>query len=65
MKRYMMVAVLCGCMLIGSLYPHLLLKRHVKLLDEWGYEVEIDGEYEKEIPVVCESGILKFFRSLK
>ena len=65
MKNYMTTAVICGCLLIGSLYPQLLLKRHVRLLDSHGYEIELEGEYQKEIPVKMESGILKFFCSLK
>ena len=65
MKRCMTAAVITGCLLIGSLYPQMLLKRHVRLVDSQGYEIEIQGEYEKEIPVKMESGLLKIFRSLK
>ena len=65
MKKYVTTAAVCGCLLIGSLYPQLLLKHHVRLFDSQGYEIELDGEYQKEIPVKLESGILKFFCSLK
>lgn len=65
MKNYITAAAVAGCLLIGSLYPQLLLKHHVKLIDSEGYEVEIQGEYEKDIPVKYESGIWYFFQSLK
>ena len=41
MRKYMTAAVICGCLLIGSLYPRLLLEHHVKLVDEFGKEMEI------------------------
>lgn len=64
MKRYM-TAVICGCLLIGSLYPKLLLDHHVKLVNENGVEMSVEGAYQGEIPVKLESGLLKFLRSLK
>ena len=62
MKKYMMAAVLCGCLLIGSLYPRLLLKHHVMLVDEGGQETCVKGEYAEEIPLKIEFAIFKFFR---
>ena len=64
MKNSLTVAAVTGCLLIGSLYPHMLLERHVRLVDSHGYEIETNGEYEKDIPVKYESGILRIFRSL-
>ena len=64
MKKYMTVATVTVCLLIGSLYPHMLLERHIRLVDSHGYEIETNGEYEKDIPVKYESGILRIFRSL-
>ena len=61
MKRSMLLAVLSGCLLIGSLYPRLLLDRHVKLVDETGMERIMEEDYRKEIPVKLEFRILKFF----
>ena len=46
MRKYMPAAVICGCLLIGSLYPRLLLEHHVKLVDEFGKEMEIEDEDE-------------------
>ena len=65
MKKYMTLAVVTGCLLIGSLYPQMLLERHVKLIDSQGCEVETAGEFNEEIPVKCEWGILEIFRLLK
>ena len=50
MKQYMMMAVICGCLLIGSLYPRLLLEHHAKLVDEYGKEIVLE-EYSEEIPI--------------
>ena len=61
MKRSMLLAVLCGCLLIGSLYPRMLLERHVKLVDETGMEVIMEEEYRKDVPMKLEFRILKFF----
>lgn len=65
MKQYITAAAICGCLLLGSLYPKLLLDHHVKLIDQNGAEIQVEGEYDKEIPVKLESGFLKFFRSMK
>ena len=42
MKKYMMTAVICGCLLIGSLYPRLILDHHVKLVNEAGEELVLE-----------------------
>ena len=65
MKKYMTAAAICGCLLIGSLYPKLLLDHHVKLIDQNGVEIIMEGEYQEKIPVKLEFGLLKFFRTLK
>lgn len=62
MKRYMMLAAICGCLLVGSLYPRLILDHHVKLVDETGKEVTTEGEFKEEIPVKLELRFLKFLR---
>ncbi|MEE1015164.1 MAG: hypothetical protein U0M69_03990 [Lachnospiraceae bacterium] len=62
MKRYMAAAVICGCLLIGSLYPKLLLEHHVKLVDAKGNEISVEGEYSDEIPVKLEFRLLNIFR---
>lgn len=62
MKKYMMTAVICGCLLIGSLYPRLLLGHHVKLVNESGKEIALEGEYSEEIPLKLEFRFLKIFR---
>lgn len=62
MKRYMMMAVICGCLLIGSLYPKMLLEHHVRLVDENGKELVIGGEDLEEIPVKLEFAFLRFFQ---
>ena len=64
MKNYCMAMALCGCLLIGSLYPKLLLDHHVKLVNEAGIEqdIETNENFEKEIPVRVEFRILKLFR---
>ena len=62
MKRYMITAVICGCLLIGSLYPRLLLDHHVKLVDKNGKEIALEEEYFEKIPVKLEFRLLKIFR---
>lgn len=62
MKKYITAAVICGCLLIGSLYPKLLLEHHVKLVDDYGKEVEIAGTYDKELPVKLQLRFLEFLR---
>ena len=64
MRNYCMAMALCGCLLIGSLYPKLLLDHHVKLVNEAGIEqnIEMNENFEKEIPLRLEFRILKFFR---
>ena len=62
MKRSMIAAVICGCLLVGSLYPRLILDHHVKLMDETGKEVTTEGEFIEEIPVRLELRFLKFLR---
>ena len=61
MKKYMMTAVICGCLLIGSLYPRLILDHHVKLVNEAGEELVLE-EYLDEIPLKLEFRFLKIFR---
>ena len=61
MKRYITMAVICGCLLVGSLYPRLLLERHVKLVDQSGNELTVEGEYEEDIPLKIQFRILEFF----
>ena len=62
MKRYMTAAIICGCLLIGSLYPKLLLEHHVKLVNERGQEISMDEEYRNEIPVKIHFRFLEMFR---
>ena len=64
MRNYCMAMALCGCLLIGSLYPKLLLDHHVKLVNEAGIEqnMEMNKNFEKEIPLRLEFRILKIFR---
>ena len=62
MRKYMPAAVICGCLLIGSLYPRLLLEHHVKLVDEFGKEMEIEDSYDREIPVRLVFRFLEIFR---
>lgn len=51
MKRYMVTAAICGCLLIGSLYPRMLLQHHLKLVDENGNIIEKEKEIDPEIPL--------------
>lgn len=62
MKRYMTMAVVCGCLLIGSLYPKLLLEHHVKLVNTEGQEITMSGEYEDKIPIKLQLRFLEMFR---
>ena len=62
MRKYMPAAVICGCLLIGSLYPRLLLEHHVKLVDEFGKEMEIEESYDRELPVRLEFRFLEILR---
>ena len=65
MKNYRAAIVLCGCLLIGSMYPKLLLDHHVKLVNRAGIEQTIDREesYQTDIPLKIEFRFLKFFAS--
>lgn len=61
MKKYItMAAVICGCLLIGSLYPKVLLAHNVKLVDQNGKELTIEGEYQEEIPLKIRFCLLDF-----
>lgn len=62
MKKYMMMAAVCGCLLIGSLYPRLFLEHHTKLVDEYGEEIALEEGQIEEIPIRLELRFLKFFR---
>ena len=62
MKKYMTAAVICGCLLVGSLYPKLLLEHHVKLVDQSGNERKIEESYNRELPVKLEFRFLEIFR---
>lgn len=63
MKRYIMAAAVCGCLLIGSLYPGLLLEHHVKLVDQNGKEISMEEtkDYDGKIPVKMEFRLVKLF----
>lgn len=65
MKRYMMIAVLCGCLLVGSFYPRLILDHHVVLVDDDGNEMTVKGEYQEEIPVKVEFRFLRLFDKMR
>ena len=62
MKRYMMMTAVFGCLLIGSLYPRMILEHHVRLVDQTGCELVVEGEYLDEIPVKLEFAFWRFFR---
>lgn len=62
MKKYMTAAVICGCLLIGSIYPKLLLEHNVRLINADGKEVMVEKDYTRDIPVKLEFRLLKFFR---
>lgn len=61
MKKYITAAVICGCLLIGSLYPKIFLDHNVKLVDKNGKEITGEIEYQEEIPLKIEFRILEFF----
>lgn len=61
MRRYMTVAAVCGCLLIGSFYPKLILDHHVKLIDANGEEIAEETVVSGEIPVKIEFRFLRFF----
>ena len=63
MKNYITAAVLCFCLLFGSMYPRLILEHHVKLVGQDGQELAIEGDYQKDIPVKFESGVWNFIKS--
>lgn len=62
MKKYVMTAAVCGCLLIGSLYPRLLLEHHIKLVDAEGRALPIERQYSGEIPLKLEFRFLELFR---
>lgn len=62
MKRTVIVAAVCGCLLVGSLYPRLILSHHVRVVDAAGNELERSEDLEEELPVKLEWGFLKLFR---
>lgn len=62
MKSYMTVAAICGCLLIGSLYPRMILNHHMKLVDDQGMEIITEIKEEEKIPVKLELRLLEFFR---
>lgn len=62
MKQKVILAAVCGCLLIGSLYPGLVLEHHVTLVDEAGNETDTEGDLAREIPVKLEWRFLRFLR---
>lgn len=61
-KKYFTAIIFCGCLLIGSLYPKLLMEHHVKLIGTDGQEITEEMDDIKEIPVRLEFRLLRFFR---
>lgn len=61
MRRYMTVAAVCGCLLIGSFYPKLILDHHVKLVDANGEEIVEENTDPLDIPLKIEFRFLRFF----
>lgn len=64
MKQKMYAAAVCGCLLIGSLYPRLLLQRHLKLVDAKGNVTEADDEINPDIPLRLEFKLPELLKSL-
>lgn len=62
MKRTALLAAICGCLLVGSLYPRLILEHHVKVIDEAGNEVTAENSRLEELPVKLEWRFLRFLR---
>lgn len=62
MKGHMVTAIICGCLLIGSMYPKLLLEHHIKLVNSKGQEISMDEEYDCEIPFKVQLRLLEIFR---
>lgn len=62
MKRCRITAVICGCLLIGSLYPGMLLRHHLELVDQNGQVIEMEKEINREIPLKVEFRLWKIFR---
>lgn len=62
MRHFLMISTICGCLLIGSFYPKMILNHHVRLVDENGKEVEIRDEYLEEVPMEFQFWFLRFFR---
>lgn len=59
MKRAVMTAAICGCLLIGSLYPKMLLDHHMKLIDGNGRTVKTERQIDPEIPVTVKFRFLE------
>ncbi|MGN0334239.1 MAG: hypothetical protein ACI4DV_01060 [Lachnospiraceae bacterium] len=51
MKKYMMMTVLGICLLIGSLYPRMILRQHLVLVDEQGQVITQEDNIDPEIPL--------------
>lgn len=64
MKRYMTAAAICGCLLIGSLYPKMLLQHQIKLVDEKGNVIETEDEINPELPFEVRFRFLEIWKSL-
>lgn len=62
MKRTVLLAAICGCLLVGSLYPRLILEHHVKVIDESGNEVTTEHPLTEELPVKLEWRFLRILR---
>lgn len=63
MKRYFMAAAVCGCLLIGSFYPRLLLEHHIKLVDQNGKTISAEEKvkYDRDIPIKLEFRLSELF----
>lgn len=63
MKRTIIrAAVISGCLLVGSLYPQMILQNHLKLFNDKGVVLETE-EIDPEIPLKVRFRFLEFFKS--
>ena len=62
MRHFIMMGMLCGCLLIGSFYPQMILGHHLRLIDENGKEIMKQDDMNPEIPLEIQFRFLEFFR---
>lgn len=62
MRHFIITGIVCGCLLIGSFYPKLILHHHMQVVNENGKVVVWQEDNPADLPVEIQFRFLRFFR---